>query len=60
VAMSTDYNAVACDSVEDKLCILATKAVQAFLDYVIAIEVLDHGHNTVLQGENDSLDLRGS
>ena len=57
VAMGADSNAVVCDSIENELSISVGEVVQALLDDVIAIEVLNHADNLVGEGMNDNANL---
>ena len=57
MTMSPDDNAIKSNSVEDELRILGGEAIETFLDYMVAIEVLDQFDNPILQCPDDGLDL---
>ena len=57
VTMGAHIDATIADSTENKLGIGGRQLVQAFLDHVVAIEVLDKIDNLVLQCANDNLNL---
>ena len=60
VAVCTHDDAVSTDSIEDELCFLRGEVVQALLNDVVAVQVLDKGHNLVAKGVNDHVDLVAS
>ncbi len=55
--MSSYNDAIESDSVEDELRILSGETVETFLDYMVAIQILDQLDNPILQCTNDGLDL---
>lgn len=57
VTMGSDGDTVARNSVHNELDVLRGQTIQTLLDDVIAVEILYHSHNVVLQGASDSLDL---
>jgi hypothetical protein len=57
VTMSCDFNAVFADDVIDELIVFSREAMQAFLDDVVSIQVLDEGHHFGPQCIGHSLDL---
>ena len=57
MTMGTDSNAVISHSIKDELGILSRETVQALLDDVIAVEILDKVDNLILESIDDSVDL---
>lgn len=57
MAMGADRNRIIGNSIEDELRIRTGQAVEALLDDVVAVEVLNHGYDMVLESVNDRLDL---
>ena len=57
VTVSSDFNTVRGDGVVDKLVILRGKLVQAFLNDMIAVEVLEENHDVQAKGKDDRVDL---
>lgn len=60
VAMGADGDTVGSDSIEDELSILRGEMVQALLDDVVAVQVLNQVNDLVLQGVDDDLNLVAS
>lgn len=57
MAVRTDRDAILADSVEDELSIFSLEMVEAFLDDMIAVKVLDESDNIATQCIDDNLDL---
>ena len=57
MAVGGDLDAVGTDSVVDELVILRGKAVEALLDDVVAVEVLDQSHHTGVKSDDDNGNL---
>lgn len=57
MAMSSDNNTVASNSIVYELSIFDGKTIQTLLDDMIAIEVLNQLHYTILQRVDNGLDL---
>jgi hypothetical protein len=58
VAMSTDSDAVLAYSIEDELGLGRLEVIQALLNDVVAVQVLNEVHNLARQGLDDHLSLR--
>ncbi len=59
MTMSGDFDTVDCDRVVDELVVLRCEFVQAFLDDVIAVEILDERNDVQAQSEDDASNLVG-
>lgn len=57
VAMSADGDAVLSDSIEDELRVFRGEVVEAFLNDMVAVEVLNEGNNLELECLDDLVDL---
>ena len=57
VTVSTDSDAVRTNRIEDELSILSLEMVQALLNDVIAVKILNQRHHLVAQGIDNGLDL---
>ena len=60
VTVSTDSDAVRTNRIEDELSILSLEMVQALLNDVIAIKILNQRHHLVAQRIDNGLDLEKS
>ena len=60
VTVSTDSDAVRTNRIEDELSILSLEMVQALLNDVIAIKILNQRHHLVAQSIDNGLDLEKS
>lgn len=59
VAMGSDLDAVGSHSVVDELIVFWFKRVEALLDDVVAVEVLDEGDYMAVEGRHEGLNLTG-
>lgn len=57
MSVGSHFNAVSCDSIVDKLVILRRELVQALLDDVIAVQILDQDNNGEAKSNDDGVDL---
>lgn len=57
MTVRADGDAVLADSIKDELGVLGLEVVQALLDDVVAVQVLDKIDNLTAQGIDDHLDL---
>lgn len=57
MAVCADIDAVESDRIEDELRVEGGKLVQAFLDNVVTIQILDQLHNLITQGLDNDLNL---
>lgn len=48
VSMSTNHHAVGTDSIVDELRVICRKTIEALLDDMVTIQVLDQLHNMIL------------
>jgi hypothetical protein len=60
VTVSSDSDAMRTNRIEDELSILSLEMVQAFLNDVIAIKILNQRHHLVAQSIDNGLDLEKS
>jgi len=60
VTVSSDSDAMRTDRIEDELSILSLEMVQALLNDVIAIKILNQRHHLVAQSIDNGLDLEKS
>ena len=58
VTVSSNSNAVSTHSIIDELSILSGQTVEALLDNMVSIQVLDKIDNTVTEGVDNSLGLK--
>lgn len=57
VAVCANDDAMCSYCIEDKLCILSGKPIKTFLNYMIAIQILDQLNDLIIKGTDNSLDL---
>lgn len=57
MAMGTNNHTIAPDSFVNELGVLGSEAVEAFLDNVVAIQILHQINNVILQRMDDCLSL---
>jgi len=57
VTMSANYDTIHGDCVENELRILARQSVETLLNYVISVEILNHGHDLSSESIDDDLFL---
>jgi hypothetical protein len=57
MAVCGDLDAVSCHGIIDELVILRYELVKAFLNDMIAVEVLDEHHNVQAQRNDDRMNL---
>lgn len=59
MAMSTNNNTIASDSLVNELGIVRSEAIEAFLNNVVAIQILHQINHVILQRIDDCLGLLG-
>jgi len=57
MAMGADLNATLADSIEDELGVLRLEVVEALLDDMVAIEVLNEPNDLAVKGADDGVNL---
>jgi len=57
MAMGTDSQGMGANCIEDELRILGAKVIEALLDDMVAIQVLDETYNILLESTHDGSDL---
>ena len=57
MAMGANGDAILANSIEDELCILRLQVVQALLNDVVAVQVLNQLDDLVSKRKDDCLDL---
>ena len=58
VAVRRDLDAVGGDGVVDELVVLGRELVQALLDDVVAVQVLDEDDDVQAEGDDDGVNLK--
>lgn len=60
VTVSTNFNTVHSNCIEDELSILSGELVQALLDDMVAVQILNQVNDSAVESINDNADLLGS
>lgn len=59
MAVRCDFHAMLRGRVKDEVVVVVAQALEAALDHVVAVEVLDEGHDAGLEAGDDHADLVG-
>jgi hypothetical protein len=57
VTVSSDFNAVGSDRVVDELVVFRREVVEALLNDVVSVEILDESNDVKVEGEDETLNL---